>query len=632
MQFLQNLLYTKRPSLQRLLDIGVVLALVPHLFVMKFFMILYLGVALWFIYKQKGDKYNTLLLFMIGALCVALSFFSSYNFSEFSRMQFFVSLVSSLLIVALTLQRATQQINVYLRASPAMLMLLSFFFFDTVSMLFYSLFVFFAFVLLSIWMRMDTKLGDLIKFTSALFLLSLPAVVVLFIAFPRISFDKAEFGFRSDEYGYSGYDGAMHVSDAPFNSSSKVIMEVFFPENIPAANDLYFRGSTLYPDKEYEWKEFNNYTAKEKLVEAQRITSYNMILYPHGKKWIYPLALPLTSPKKTSLQKDYTILSDKEIYKQKRFSLQSALSYKLLSHYTDDALDYNKTLYPRTYKSLKELQNSDLSVEQKAQKLIQIFLEKELAYTTKPKDLDPQNIIDSFLFDSKKGYCTHFASAFAISARIVGIPSRVVSGYKADYTNRVENYLIVKQKDAHAWVELYLPSNGWTRFEPTATAYINLDLKEEKKGLQNNKVFQSINNQFMYIKYLISNWILGFDRLKQLAILDALLNDTVYLLKFIFSIFALIALSLLLFYLVRSSKPKSPLDKQTAFLLKILSKKELLKKENETMEQFLNRAQSKLNISLKEISKLYHESKYSKNKEVLIQFKKVLLELKKELH
>ena len=610
---LARLLSTKTPSTQGLLDIALILSLVPHLFALKAFIIIYLLIALFFIRKKQPAKYDTVILFSIGAVLIVISFFNTYNFSDFSRMQFFVSLVSSLLILAVTLQRVTKQINFYLKASPAMLMLLSFFFFDTIAMLFYSLFVLFVFVLLSIWSLMDAPLSELIKFNSALFVLSLPAVVVLFIAFPRISFEKADFGFRAEGYSSSEYDGSMYVSDKPFIPSNKVVMEVFFQEQMPKEEQLYFRGSVLYPKDANTWEYKAQRQRDDILKDPKELLRYNVIFYPHGKKWLYPLDLPTKEEfKRTNLQGDYTLQASKEIYEKQRFRFESALEYTLLSSTPQEALDVNQSAYPKTSEALHSLKVQRIALEQKAYALLRFFQDQDLAYTIAPKDLDLEHLVDSFLFEAKEGYCTHFASSFAIAARIVGIPSRVVSGYKADYSSRVENYLIIKQKDAHAWVELYLPNKGWVRFEPTSTASRNLDTLQESDKLQENKLFNKLNLHYMYVKYLISNWVLGFDRLKQLAILESLLSDTLYLLKFILSIGALITLSLLLFYLLRATPRKDRLMRIMEKLLRFLEKRGIVKQKAEAMDLFLKRAEERLNIPLQEINTLYHRLKYAK--------------------
>ncbi len=78
--------------------------------------------------------------------------------------------------------------------------------------------------------------------------------------------------------------------------------------------------------------------------------------------------------------------------------------------------------------------------------------------------------IEAFLFDRRKGHCEYFASSMVLMLRSVGIPARLATGYLgADY-NRLEGYYVVRESNAHAWVEAYLPGSGWTTFDPTPAA------------------------------------------------------------------------------------------------------------------------------------------------------------------
>jgi hypothetical protein len=76
--------------------------------------------------------------------------------------------------------------------------------------------------------------------------------------------------------------------------------------------------------------------------------------------------------------------------------------------------------------------------------------------------------VDTTLFDSKKGFCGHFASAYAMMMRAAGVPARIVTGYLGGEWNPVGGYYIVRQSDAHAWTEVWLEQSGWTRIDPTA--------------------------------------------------------------------------------------------------------------------------------------------------------------------
>lgn len=107
------------------------------------------------------------------------------------------------------------------------------------------------------------------------------------------------------------------------------------------------------------------------------------------------------------------------------------------------------------------------------------FYNKQYTYTLKPGKLEEgEDFIDKFLFDTKKGYCMHFASASTMIFRKMGIPARYVEGYLVDLKGGKNN--IVKSKNAHAWVEVYEPGIGWVPVETTLT-YIGKDNEEQKE-------------------------------------------------------------------------------------------------------------------------------------------------------
>ncbi|MEA1983199.1 MAG: DUF3488 and transglutaminase-like domain-containing protein [Campylobacterota bacterium] len=628
MKFLQSLLHTKAPSNDRLLDIAIILSIIPHLFVAKFFMLLYIAIALFFILKNISKEF---LLMALGLILIGLSFFSSYNFSDFSRMQFFVSLVSSLLIFALTLQKLTKVTNVYLKITPVLLMVLSFFFYNSIIMLAYSISTLFIFTLLYVWSKMDAELLDVLKFTSRLFVLSLPLVTLLFLVFPRISIEKTDFGFRADKYVDSGYDGTMSVSSNAIKLSNKIVMEVLFKDKNISDSQLYFRGSTLTKQEGLEWLKESPLKSKERLLNVKNTKEYEVTIYPHAKNWVYALDMPLSTPNKTELNSDYTLSANKPLYEKKKFLIKSALSYRLYTNELSNTLLVDKEKNDKTYEALRYIREKNISQKEKALKLLTFFRSLNLSYTLKPKGTDLEDFTDSFLLKSKNGYCVHFASAFASSARMLGIPSRVVTGFKADKKNMINSYLLVKSSDAHAWVELYFKEDGWVRFEPTATAKRDLTPLESQTDntLLKSGYFTKINHYYLYTKYMINNWVLDYNRAKQMAILNKILNDTLYLLKFIFSFLLLIFFS----FLLKSRKSESKLTREMKKLLKLLKKHDIVKKQNESMQSFLMQAEDKLDTDFKELSRLYHLLKYKKafNETLFIKYKEEIKRVKEKL-
>jgi transglutaminase-like putative cysteine protease len=100
--------------------------------------------------------------------------------------------------------------------------------------------------------------------------------------------------------------------------------------------------------------------------------------------------------------------------------------------------------------------------------VLDMFHEQPFYYTLNSPRLADDSV-DGFLFDTKRGYCGHYASAFAVLMRAAGIPTRVVTGYQGGTYNRFANYWILRQSDAHAWDEVWIEGSGWLRIDPTGS-------------------------------------------------------------------------------------------------------------------------------------------------------------------
>ena len=630
-----------------LLDAALLLALLPHLFTLKLPMLAYLLLALLFIIKKKSSKTVLLAFGLLGPLAIAASFFADYNFTSFSRLLVFVSVILSLLIYALVLQRLTRSINFYLLISPALLMVLSFFFFNSIGMLFYALFTLFCFTFLLLYARMKSSFAKVLRINALLYLFSLPIVVLLFLSFPRISYKNASFGFKAEISKRTGHDGTMYLdSNALLVPSPKLVMEVSFDTEVPPDNTLYFRGSTLYVDKGTQWERGELQRARSELVQSGKIVNYSVKLYPHHKRWLYMLDVPLVRVDKSRIDQDFITLFDKPLEETAYYQGRSALEFGLFqepSTLHKDALLVDTTRDQRSYEALQDAVDPQARDEVKAAQLMQFFSSLNLSYSLKPKEIDLAHPVDSFLFDSKIGYCVHFAAAFANTARMVGLPSRIVTGYKADRSNSINTYLLVKESDAHAWVEIYLSGKGWTRFEPTATAkqILSADSAADSGGYSPavstdstlQKLFKQANIYYMYSRYIINAWVLNYTRSKQMALLDELLSNTLFLLKFIAAIAGLVFVSVLLFVMLQRKEYSDPLVREMQVLMRILKKEGFVRTSGETMSNFLQKiAASQSRYSgLLAISSLYHQQRYGKAEPESKKLRSAILAFKKSL-
>jgi len=122
---------------------------------------------------------------------------------------------------------------------------------------------------------------------------------------------------------------------------------------------------------------------------------------------------------------------------------------------------------PRTIQLAHTLRDSHPDDMEYLKAVLALFSQQPFYYTLTPPLL-ADNSVDGFLFDTKQGFCGHYASAFATLMRAAGIPAHVVAGYYGGTFNRFADYWIVRQSDAHAWTEVWIEGRGWLRIDPTS--------------------------------------------------------------------------------------------------------------------------------------------------------------------
>src|SRR5699024_1231471 len=85
--------------------------------------------------------------------------------------------------------------------------------------------------------------------------------------------------------------------------------------------------------------------------------------------------------------------------------------------------------------------------------------------------------VEDFLFNTQRGHCEYFASSAVLMLRSIGVPARMVNGFLGGTWNDVGDYLTVRQGDAHAWVEVFVPKLGWIPFDPTPPLEISFSAR-----------------------------------------------------------------------------------------------------------------------------------------------------------
>jgi len=313
------------------------------------------------------------------------------------------------------------------------------------------------------------------KIAATLLLQSIPVMLVLFLLFPRVS--GPLWGMPDDAHsGLTGIDDEMSPgSISQLIQSNKVAFRVDFKNTQPETSQLYWRGPVLLHTDGTTWSRGKSeYHAAVPLETLSDPVTYTVTLEPHNQKWLYALEMPDQNPQLEAIQSwmtsDFQLLTKNPVTRRIRYDATSYSKYRITELYDGElqtALQLPQRQHGKTKTLIHQWQNEGLSENQIIDRALRLFNEDEFYYTLRPPLLENDRV-DEFLFETKQGFCEHYASAFVVMMRAAGIPARVVLGYQGGEYNPVGDYFVVHQRNAHAWTEVWRQEQGWTRIDPTA--------------------------------------------------------------------------------------------------------------------------------------------------------------------
>jgi transglutaminase-like putative cysteine protease len=324
-----------------------------------------------------------------------------------------------------------------------------------------------------------------LKTAARLTLQALPMALVLFTLFPRLSAPLWSLG-PADERGRTGIKDWLEpgsISELVIDGSPA--FRARFEAKIPDPETLYWRGPVLWITDGERWRPADTRSLPVEpapLARAQDRIAYSITLEPTIRRWLFALDLPVDSGGGTRITSDFQVLADKRIEGHRSHRLVSALRYDTgeidLEHELA-GLQLPDNVTPRMRELVQDWQTQSRGPGDLVRVALEHFNREPFHYTLLPPPLG-ENPADEFLFETRRGFCEHYASAFALMMRIAGIPSRVVLGYLGGEVNPMGGYMIVRQSDAHAWVEVWLSGQGWRRVDPTAAV---ASFRVERSGL-----------------------------------------------------------------------------------------------------------------------------------------------------
>lgn len=310
-----------------------------------------------------------------------------------------------------------------------------------------------------------------IKIAGSLLIQAIPVMLILFLLFPRI--EGPLWGLPKDAFaGKTGIDDEMEPgSISKLIQSNEVAFRVEFKGEPPKNSQLYWRGPVLWYDDGHKWSRRRvNDTGPPPIKTSGIPIEYTITMEPTGQRWLFALEMPKEPGEDGHFSNDYQLRIREPVNKRIRYHLSSYTDYHLgisNRYELQRALQLPPGFHNRAI-SLAESWRSQYSDPGKIiERALNMFNQEHFFYTLTPPLLTGDNV-DDFLFNTRKGFCEHYAGAFVVLMRAAGIPARVVMGYQGGKLNPVGNYFIIQQHDAHAWAEVWLEKKGWVRIDPTS--------------------------------------------------------------------------------------------------------------------------------------------------------------------
>jgi protein-glutamine gamma-glutamyltransferase len=309
--------------------------------------------------------------------------------------------------------------------------------------------------------------------TGKMFLQSLPLAVLLFLLFPRL---PGQFWAVAPARGAAttGLSDEMSPGDvSELSVSGELAFRARFDGALPPARERYWRGPVLHMFDGRTWRRPRSPFLPQQVAGTGPVYSYELMLQPHQRRWIFALDVATKWPNRTVRTSDLQLLSPREqpISTLTSFRLQSTTAYSVrgpLPEFTRQVdLWLPQGRNQRSMALARAMRESAGSDQAFIDAVLAKFRNEEYFYTLEPPRLQLDSV-DDFLFNTRRGFCEHFASAFTMLARAAGIPARVVTGYQGGEYNPLSGYLLIRQSDAHAWSEVWLQGRGWVRVDPTA--------------------------------------------------------------------------------------------------------------------------------------------------------------------
>ena len=471
-------------------------------------------------------------------------------------LQFGFSVSLDVFVMLLLLGFSLKLLELYHRDAAQLLLYLSFFVLMTFFLFeqtpFYAFLVFMAAVLVlaaivavqSADSELQVQWWQPMRKAGFMFVLALPIMLFMFVLMPRFP-PLWTMPLQTKQQAKTGMSDSMSPGDiASLAQSADLAFRATFQGGVPNRHELYWYGVILDHFDGKRWSEScrdcRQQWSNTGAVSRKNILGkpYQVILEPHGKKWIYTLNPSLINNVTVWINRDNIFRYERDVNQRQVYE---AIYLKPIDS-TQPALQNEKNYLAlpsegnsQSRALAQQWRNESSDARIIMQKSLD-FYHQSFSYSLQPPALSEQRV-DNFLFGTRSGFCEHFARSFVFLMRAAGIPARVVVGYMGGEIHEQDQYVVVRQYDAHAWAEVWFPDAGWVRVDPTAAVAperIDLGFFDAFSSDKNFAIggslaafrdipfLNAVRLQFDHFNYLWVRWVLGYEGDEQQLLLKKL--------------------------------------------------------------------------------------------------------------
>jgi transglutaminase-like putative cysteine protease len=481
-----------------------------------------------------------------------------------------------------------------------------------------------------------------IRLAAVMLLQAAPLMLVLFFLFPRIGpLWSVPIKSHTAKTGVSDFMKPGDISS--LSKSDEVAFRVQFEGEIPHSSELYWRGLVLSNIEEGAWHSLRYYDVPASERRPQRVETfgepveYRVIMEPTQQRWLYSLRYARSRSLGVMEGADYTLFTPGVVEDERQYSVQTwpdtQLEDKLTEWRRGVELRLPESQNPATVAFARTLRAQAGSDNAFLEAVLENFTEQPFVYSLNPPLLPEVNPVDAFLFQTRTGFCEHYAASFVVLMRAAGIPARVVAGYQGGEVNPLNRTVIVHQFDAHAWAEVWLKGQGWVRVDPTAAVSpdriewgLERALAAEGSFLSDSPLslmhfrgvawINTLRLRYDALTYRWQSWVIGFNRDRQFQLLNNVFKG-ISVRKLILVLIAtwLLVLLPVAFSLLRGRKSSKavPHDRYYLQFCERLAALGFVRMPGETAADYaarVCRAVPSMAVEVREITSLYSELAY----------------------